>query len=59
MATEAMIRAIGKYNSENTVQKIARFNKKTDADILEHIKDKPFQTYIKKLIRKEIKESEV
>lgn len=43
------------YHEENTVVKTARFNYKTDSDILDWLKDKPYQTVVKDLIRKAIK----
>lgn len=40
-----------RYNKENTIHIGLRFNKKTDADIIEAIKDKAKNTEIKRLIR--------
>lgn len=54
MATEAQKRAKKKYQKEKTVGKYIQLNKETDKDILSHIQDIPFQTYIKKLIRRDI-----
>ena len=57
MASEALYKATRKYNKKMTTQRNLKFNKKTDADILEHIEGKAFQTYVKELIRKDIEES--
>lgn len=47
-----------KYDAVNTRRYTVKFNRKTDADIFEHIADKgAFQTYIKALIRKDIEAS--
>lgn len=55
MASEAQKRASLKYDSENTTQVKLKLNKVTDADILEKLQEvKQKQTYIKKLIRKDI-----
>lgn len=40
-----------RYNKENTIYVGLRFNKKTDADIIEAINDKAKNTEIKRLIR--------
>lgn len=58
MASEALYRATRKYNKKMTIQKNMKLNKKTDADIIEHLEDKQFQTYVKELIRKDMKENE-
>ena len=55
MATEALKRAIRKYDAANTVQIHLKFNTKTDADILEHLqKTDNVQGYIKRLIREDM-----
>ena len=55
MATEALKRAIRKYDAANTVQFHLKFNTKTDADILEHLKQTDnVQGYIKRLIREDM-----
>lgn len=54
MSTEAQKKASKKYDKENSVVKTVKFNKKTDKDILDHIEDKKFVTYVKELIRKDI-----
>ena len=47
-----------KYDSTNTVQLSLKFNKKTDADILERLdKQDNRQGYIKKIIREDIAKS--
>jgi len=44
-----------KYDSANTIQLSLKFNKKTDADILEQLeKQDNKQGYIKKIIREDI-----
>lgn len=56
MATKAQIKASNKYDKENTKQIALRLNKKTDADIIEHLeKQGSKQGYIKELIRKDMK----
>ncbi len=56
MATKAQIKASNKYDKENTKQIALRLNKKTDADIIEHLeKQSSKQGYIKELIRKDMK----
>lgn len=55
MSTEAQKRASFKYDKENTTQKIIKLNKKTDADILDHLsKTDNVQGYIKQLIRNDM-----
>jgi hypothetical protein len=51
MATDAQKKARNKYNKENIANKVISFNKNTEADLLEWIKDKKFGTYVKNLIR--------
>lgn len=47
-----------KYQKEKTTIKAIKFINTTDKDILEFIENKkPFATYIKKLIRKDMKET--
>ena len=58
-ATQEQIAKITEWQKENVKQFTIRFNKKTDADILEHlqrINDAKIktQTYIKALIRKDM-----
>ena len=55
MQTEAQKRAKEKYQKKSTTGKYLQFNNNTDADILEHIEGKSFQTYVKQLIREDIK----
>ncbi len=52
--TEAQKRASIKYDKANTVQKLLKLNKKTDADILDWISGKNFQGYVKALIREDM-----
>lgn len=57
MTTEANKRASKKYDQKNTKMISVKLNKKTDADIFNHLeKIDNKQSYIKALIRKEIKE---
>ena len=56
MASKAQIKASNKYDKENTWQISVRLNKKTDADILEHLETvESKQGYIKELIRRDMK----
>lgn len=58
MATKAQIKASNKYDKENTKQISLRLNKKTDADILDHLETVGSkQGYIKELIRQDMKKS--
>ena len=55
MTTDAQKRAIAKYDQANTKAVKLKLNKKTDADILEHLRTKAnVQGYIKKLIRSDM-----
>ena len=56
-ASEAQKRASIKYDKANTVQKLLKLNKKTDADILDWISGKNFQGYVKALIRDDMKKA--
>lgn len=57
MATEANKRASKKYDQKYTKMLSVKLNKRTDADIFKHLeKIDNKQSYIKALIRKEIKE---
>lgn len=50
--TAAHVRAVAKYDKENTVGLYLKFNKKTDAEILAHLETVgKKQTYIKDLIK--------
>ena len=52
MATEALKRAVKKYDSANTTQFHLKLNNKTDADIIRVLKEtENAQGYIKQLIR--------
>lgn len=52
---DAQLRATQKYNKENTIQVVCRFNKNTDADIVERLQEVENKNgYIKELIRKDI-----
>ena len=54
-STQGRIASSMRYNEENVVQFKMAFNKKTDADILEHLsRMSNKQGYIKSLIRKDI-----
>ena len=55
MATKAQLRAINKYNREQTISIAIRLNKETDADIIEKLQSVSNKAgYIKALIRKDI-----
>lgn len=55
MASEAQKRAIAKYDAANTVQVKLKFNRVTDADILERLAEVGNrQGYIKRLIREDL-----
>jgi len=57
MTTEANKRASKKYDQKYTKMISVKLNKRTDADIFEHLHDiENKQSYIKTLIRKEMKE---
>ena len=59
-ASEAQKKASSKYDKENTKQKVLKFNKSTDADILELLDGVTnVQGYIKRLIRSDMKNREV
>lgn len=54
-ASEAQLRANKKYDSANTKQIHLKLNLKTDADIIDRLKEqKNAQGYIKRLIREDI-----
>lgn len=56
MATEAIRRAVKKYDAKATKQIHLKLNLKTDADILNHLaKQNKVQGYIKGLIREDMK----
>ena len=53
--TDAKKKAIRKYDEANTKQVHLKLNVKTDADILDHLKNQEnVQGYIKKLIREDM-----
>ena len=56
MATEAVRRAVKKYDSTHTKQVHLKLNISTDADIITHLsKQGSVQGYIKRLIREDMK----
>ena len=59
MATsEAMLRAIKKYDEANTMQFKMKLNKKTDADVIEKLASvSSKQGYIKALIRADMEKN--
>lgn len=57
MASKAQINASKRYDEKNTIMKSIKFNIHNDADILERIEQVAFQTYVKELIRKDIREN--
>lgn len=53
--SDAQIRAVRKYDANNTVRYTFKCNNNTDADIIEKLNQVDAkQTYIKKLIREDI-----
>lgn len=55
MASEALKKAIAKYDAANTVQIKLKLNRVTDADILERLEEVGNrQGYIKRLIREDL-----
>ena len=55
MATEAIRRAVKKYDAANTVQFHLKLNVKTDAAIIEKLKSvEKVQTYLKELIAADV-----
>lgn len=55
MATKAQIRAVAKYDAENTKKILLKLNLKTDADILQRLEEvESKQGYIKELIRRDM-----
>ena len=55
MATDAIRRAVKKYDAANTVQFHLKLNVNTDADIIEKLKAVPnVQGYLKELIKADI-----
>ena len=57
MVTQAKRECNARYDAKNTIVKSLKFNKNTDAVILERIEQVSFQTYVKELIRKDIREN--
>lgn len=58
MTTEARRRAQYKYNKAHTKQTTLRLNRRTDADIIEHLQGlENKQGYIKRLIRLDMLQS--
>lgn len=56
MSTKAQIKAINKFNKQNTVSVLVRLNKKTDADILQKLETVDSKLgYIKECIRKDLR----
>ena len=54
--SEAQLKAVRKYDAQNTKQLHFKLNLKTDADILDWLeKQENVQGYIKQLIRKDMK----
>ena len=52
--SESQKRAKAKYDKNNVIGKYLKLNKNTDNDIIKHLEDKQFQTYVKELIRKDM-----
>lgn len=57
MVSDAKKRANAKSDKKNTVGKYLKLIKTTDSDIIEHLEDKAFNTYVKELIRKDMNTS--
>ena len=57
MSTEAQRRAWKKYNQAHSRQFSIKLHKERDADILEALENVKFQTYVKDLIRKDIRKN--
>lgn len=58
MATDAQRRASQKYDAENTVMFAFKFNRKTDADLIQKLQEVPNrQAYLKSLIRADLDRS--
>lgn len=57
MATEAQRKARNKNNAKNQITKSIAFYKNTENDLIEYVDrlDVPFTTYVKELIRKDMK----
>lgn len=57
--SEALKRAQAKYDKANTAMKCVKFNRNTEKDELHWLesRDEPFATYIKRLIREDMKKS--
>ena len=54
--SDAVLRAVAKYDAVNTKQFHLKLNTKTDSDIIERLgKQKSVQGYIKRLIREDMK----
>lgn len=54
MVSEAKKKANAKSDEKNTVGKYLKLIKSTDADIIEYLEGKAFNTYVKELIRKDM-----
>ena len=55
MTSESQKRAVAKYDVKNTRKIVLKLNKRTDADILDHLyRIDNRQGYIKELIRKDM-----
>lgn len=54
MVSEAKKKANAKSDKKNTVGKYLKLIKSTDADIIEYLEGKAFNTYVKELIRKDM-----
>ena len=59
MATDAMRKAVRKYDAANTSQFHLKLNNKTDEELIEHLKRQAnIQGYLKELIRDDMKKTE-
>ena len=54
--SDAQIKAVAKYDAENTKSFLLKLNKKTDAEIIAFLEQQPNKlAYLKKLIREDMK----
>lgn len=60
MATEAQRKARNRNNAKNQITKTVAFYKSTENDLITYVEslEKPFTTYVKELIRKDMKTHE-
>ena len=55
--SDAQIKAVAKYDAENTKSFLLKLNRKTDADIIAFLEQQPNKlAYLKKLIRDDMQQ---